>query len=78
MRTKLLLSITVAILLVGITFGAGVIKVGVLYPYNSETGNWIRNSVQMAADEINANGGILGNKIQLYFADVSGGAGQMI
>jgi len=78
MKAKLLLSITLVILLVGITFGAGVIKVGVLYPYNSETGNWIKNSVQMAADEINANGGILGSKIQLYFADVSGGAGQMI
>lgn len=45
------------------------LKVGVVAPLQTEHGVQIKESVQMAADEINATGGINGRKLELAFAD---------
>ncbi len=79
MKVKIFVStVMFAVLIVVTSARASTLKVGVLYPYNSLVGSWINNSVKMAADEINAKGGILGRKIVLYPADTSHGAGKMI
>ncbi len=52
-----------------VAFAAEPIKVGVIGPFQIDHGVFIREAVQMAADEINAKGGILGRKIELYYAD---------
>lgn len=46
-----------------------VIKIGVLAPLDLPVGKGLRNGVQMAAEEINASGGILGKKVELIIAD---------
>ncbi len=48
------------------------IKMGVTAALQKEAGIGIKNAAEMAAEEINAKGGILGNKIELYFADDDG------
>lgn len=55
-----------------------VIKVGVTAPLQTENGEWIEQSVTMAAEEINANGGINGEKIELFFVDDEDTASKMI
>jgi len=47
----------------------GPLKIGVVAPLQTEHGVQIKESVQMAADEINATGGINGRKLELAFAD---------
>ena len=49
-----------------------VIKMGVTAALQKEAGIGVKNAGEMAAEEINAKGGILGNKIELYFADDDG------
>lgn len=49
-----------------------VIKMGVTAALQKEAGIGIKNAAEMAAEEINAKGGILGQKIELYFADDDG------
>jgi len=46
-----------------------VIKVGVLAALDFPAGKGTQNAAQMAAEEINASGGILGKKIELIIAD---------
>ncbi|HYB20791.1 MAG TPA: ABC transporter substrate-binding protein, partial [Thermodesulfobacteriota bacterium] len=48
------------------------IKMGVTAALQKEAGIGVKNAAEMAAEEINAKGGILGNKIELYFADDDG------
>jgi len=49
-----------------------VIKMGVTAALQKEAGIGVKNAAEMAAEEINAKGGILGHKIELYFADDDG------
>lgn len=49
-----------------------VIKMGVTAALQKEAGIGSRNASEMAAEEINAMGGILGHKIELFFADDEG------
>ena len=56
-------------------FAAGPIKVGILIPLSGPAGLFgpsSQNCAQMAVDEINAAGGILGRQIEPVFADVGG------
>ncbi len=46
-----------------------VIKIGVLAPLDLPVGKGIQNGAEMAAEEINASGGILGKKVELLIAD---------
>ncbi|MBW1781603.1 MAG: ABC transporter substrate-binding protein [Deltaproteobacteria bacterium] len=50
-------------------FAEKVIKIGVTGPLQKEAGIGDKNGAELAANEINAAGGILGHKIQLFFAD---------
>jgi len=50
-------------------YAAKVIKVGVTGPLQKEAGFGDKNGAELAANEINAAGGILGHKIELYLAD---------
>src|SRR5208337_3309686 len=45
------------------------VKMGILAPVQMPVGHGIMNAAKMAADEINASGGILGKKIELVFGD---------
>lgn len=56
----------------GISIAQEVIKVGVPGPYSghaAEKGEHLKYGIQVAAEEINAKGGILGKKVELVFAD---------
>jgi branched-chain amino acid transport system substrate-binding protein len=46
-----------------------IIKIGVLASMETAIGKGIRNGIEMAAEEINASGGIMGKKIELVIAD---------
>lgn len=70
--TKLLSSAAVALAL-GTVSAAADIKIGVLVPDSGAAGLFgpsTRNSAILAAETINANGGINGEQIELVFADV--------
>ncbi len=77
---KASISATVVSVLTGGSFGAralaaGPVKVGVLIPLSGPAGLFgpsSRNCTQLAVDEINAAGGILGRQIEPIFADVGG------
>jgi branched-chain amino acid transport system substrate-binding protein len=66
-------------LLVGLTFGLsdkasaeGTVRIGVIGPMTgpaAETGMKIKDAAILAADEINSKGGIMGQKIKLFFGD---------
>ena len=45
------------------------VKMGVLAPVQMPVGHGIMNAAKLAAEEINASGGILGKKIELVFGD---------
>jgi branched-chain amino acid transport system substrate-binding protein len=79
MLKKTVIGITSFALLSGFMLaGAGVadsIKIGVLLPLtgsNAKSGSIQKNSVRMAADEINTAGGINGKKIDPIIADTQG------
>ncbi len=77
MRVKILMFIAVGIALCfGLSFETyaqqKVIKMGVTAALQKEAGIGVKNAAEMAAQEINAKGGILGHKIELYFADDDG------
>ncbi len=48
---------------------SGTLKVGVVGPFQTEHGVQIKEAVEMATGEINAAGGILGRKIELFYGD---------
>src|SRR4249919_4373681 len=63
------------VLAAGLATGAGAqetIKVGVIQPLTgafAASGNYVANGAKIAADEINAKGGILGKKLELVIED---------
>jgi branched-chain amino acid transport system substrate-binding protein len=63
------------VLVAGLTTGAGAqdaVKVGVIQPLTgafAASGNYVANGAKIAADEINAKGGVLGKKIELVIED---------
>jgi branched-chain amino acid transport system substrate-binding protein len=62
------------VLAAGVTTGAAQesIKVGVIQPLTgafAASGNYVANGAKIAADEINAKGGVLGKKIELVIED---------
>jgi len=48
------------------------VRIGVLTPVQMSVGQGITNAAKMAAEEINAAGGILGKKIELFIGDTEG------
>jgi len=74
---KVLSFLLVVLLSFSIFAAAKTWKIGVLGPYQTENGMWVQQAVQMAADEINADGGILGRKIELVFQDTEGSTQKM-
>ncbi|MBU1206418.1 MAG: ABC transporter substrate-binding protein [Proteobacteria bacterium] len=77
MRAKIFMFIAVGIALCfGLSFETyaqqKVIKMGVTAALQKEAGIGSKNASEMAANEINAMGGILGHKIELFFADDEG------
>lgn len=46
-----------------------VIKIGVIGPMRTSSGKGMRQAAEMAAEEMNAEGGILGRKVELLFSD---------
>jgi len=56
-------------LLTAAAFGQGVIKIGGIWPLGDVTGNQGSKAAQLAVDEINAAGGILGKKLELIIVD---------
>ncbi|HPE68314.1 MAG TPA: ABC transporter substrate-binding protein [Thermotogota bacterium] len=44
-------------------------KIGVVGPWQTEGGMWLKQAVEMAAEEINAQGGIRGRQLELIFQD---------
>src|SRR6266498_4205445 len=62
------------VLAAGVTAAAAQdsIKVGVIQPLTgafAASGNYVANGAKIAADEINAKGGVLGSKIELIIED---------
>jgi len=53
----------------GAVYAEKVIKIGVSGPLQKEAGIGDKNGAELAAKEINEAGGILGHKVELYFAD---------
>jgi len=49
--------------------GVPAIKIGILAPVQWETGQGILQAAQLAAEEINAGGGILGKNLELFIGD---------
>jgi ABC-type branched-subunit amino acid transport system substrate-binding protein len=47
----------------------GTIKIGALLPLNLPIGQMMLNAIQMAVDEINAEGGVLGYKVEVVTYD---------
>src|SRR5215208_4577393 len=62
-----------AALVVGVATGASAqIKIGVIQPLTgaaAASGNYVANGAKIAAEEINAKGGVLGQKIELVIED---------
>src|SRR5919108_117143 len=64
-----------SVLAVGLMTGAGAqdaIKVGVIQPLTgafAASGHYVANGARIAADEINAKGGVIGKKIELVIED---------
>ncbi len=50
-------------------YAADAVKIGIIGPMQIRPGIAIKQGAIMAADEINAKGGILGRKIELHYAD---------
>src|SRR6266540_978356 len=70
-KTAMLAAIALA---AGLTTAAAqeTIKVGVIQPLTgafAASGNYVANGAKIAADEINAKGGVLGKKIELVIED---------
>ncbi len=67
------LSIVLSILISGVqgqpASAQDTVKIGVLGPLTVPTGQGIRQAAEMAAEEINAKGGILGKPVELLFSD---------
>jgi branched-chain amino acid transport system substrate-binding protein len=53
----------------GSAYAADPVKIGIIGPMQIRPGITMKQGAMMAADEINAKGGILGRKIELHYAD---------
>ena len=71
---RILLVLAVFALLTGGTFAQGTIKIGGIWMLADITGNQGSKAAQIAVDEINAAGGVLGKKLELIIADDEGKA----
>lgn len=73
MRTvfsRLLLCVALALLVFAtVATAADTIKVGVIAPFKTSSGESLLNAAKMATDDINAKGGIMGKKIELITAN---------
>jgi branched-chain amino acid transport system substrate-binding protein len=74
MKNKLLTLLVVLVLAVSLVpvYGAGTIKLGAIQPISGQVsayGTQTRDAIMMAVEEINAKGGILGNKIEMFVED---------
>jgi len=54
---------------VGVAVAADTIKIGVIAPFKTPSGESLLNGAKMAVDEINASGGIMGKKVELITAN---------
>lgn len=76
MKFRLVL-LVVAIIVVSLLFSScgetgGNIKIGAIAPFTGDAavyGEWFKNSVEIAKDEINQGGGILGRQIEIIYED---------
>ena len=71
---RILLVLAALALLTGGTFAQGTIKIGGIWMLADITGNQGSKAAQIAVDEINASGGVLGKKLELIIADDEGKA----
>ena len=53
----------------GVAVAADTIKIGVIAPFKTPSGESLLNAAKMAAEDINAQGGIMGKKIELIFGN---------
>jgi len=75
---KSVLMILLVVIVTLSSFAANTWKIGVVGPFQQETGEWIKQAVEMAAEEINLDGGIAGKQIELIFQDSEAKAEKMI
>lgn len=74
-RSTFVRAVAVALAVPALAFGTpvpaqtGPIKVGVIGPFKLTPGRDIQEAATLAADEVNAAGGVLGRKLQLVFAE---------
>jgi branched-chain amino acid transport system substrate-binding protein len=69
--------LAVVLLAAGVSFGAEVIKIGALAPLTGPAaadGLSVQNSLQLALERVNAEGGVLGQKVELVIYDDRGEA----
>ena len=71
---RILLVLAALALLSGSTFAQGTIKIGGIWMLADITGNQGSKAAQIAVDEINAAGGVLGKKLELIIGDDEGKA----
>lgn len=74
MRRGMLTVVACAMITLLLTWGSAcqaqdTIKIGVLAPFKTPSGESLLNGAKMAAEEINAAGGIIGKKVELVMAD---------
>ena len=80
MLRKLLVMAVVAFMAIGFSLDAqaeGTVKIGAIYLLSgafSTYGQFAKNGIELAADEINSSGGILGKKIEFVLEDSTGKA----
>jgi len=70
--TRKLLAVAACAIATSIAYAQDTIKIGVIGPFtggSSSMGVSMRDGVTLAANQINANGGVLGKKIELVFRD---------
>jgi len=58
--------------------GARTVKIGILAPAQWKAGQGIIQAAQLAAEEINAGGGILGKNLELFIGDTETGTGKSV
>ena len=71
---KTLMVLAALLLLAGGVFAQGTIKIGGIWMLADITGNQGSKAAQLAVEEINAAGGVLGKKLELVVADDEGKA----
>ena len=57
------------ILNASVAIAGDTIKIGVIAPFKTPSGESLLNAAKLAAEDINAEGGIMGKKIELVFGN---------